>query len=411
MFMNRPECVPGTMFGLENSSTDANKFYSIMLDARAINVSANMCDIAEKLVAGEKENAKMALERLWALKKNLTAEKNGTIDLLIRFYQEKLDVLRVKEEHIRKVSKDSRGLLEEKRKKDEEIASVKQQISDCTRELKELKAKFDRLTIKEAELSLIESQVRKELDVNENEIVNGLYEIILAEQGRDDTLEDMPKDMHVNASATAPGPSRQEAEPLPVDAKPDDDPSATIPPQSTTPQQAVQPISAPQADIFRAADTIGMVPVSRVLVMEEKPPFPRFVVKTTNGRVIGEYFFESSVAKESRHYIFNTRFFARAIMQNTRHLKTRFDQALFNELLQMIQDAYKRVTEKPRHYFEVATNEILNQNTLKQLWLDAKTRSYEEVERFCGRLMAKIDTMGGNYRTMLQEQMTRCLKK
>lgn len=186
------EGIPNTMSGLENSSTDANKFYSIMLDARAIKVSANMCDIAEKLVQCEKENAKQALEQLWALKKNLTSEKNGTIDLLIKFYQEKIDMLRAKEEHIRKVSTDSRGLLEEKRKKDEEIASIKQQISDCSGEMKEMKANLDRLTIKEAELSLIESQVRKELDNNENEIVNGLYEIILAEPGRDDAPENTP---------------------------------------------------------------------------------------------------------------------------------------------------------------------------------------------------------------------------
>jgi hypothetical protein len=387
------EGVQNTMFGLENSSTDANKFYSIMLDARAIKVSANMCDIAEKLVMGEKENAKMALERLWALKKNLTAEKNGTIDLLIRFYQEKLDVLREKEEHIRKVSKDSRGLLEEKRKKDEEIASVKQQISDCSRELKETNAKLERLTVKEAELTLIESQVRKELDSNENEIVNGLYEIILAEQGRDGTPEDMPKD----PPAVAPEPLQKKPDPLPMkDAVETDTPA--------------RPLISPISDPISPLDA-GMEPVSRITVMQEKLPFPRFIVKTTNGRVIGEYFFESTVAKEARHYIFNTKFFAQAVMQNLHQLKTRFDQAVFNELLQMIQDVYKRVTEKPQYHFEVATNEILNQNTLKQLWLEAKMRSYEEVERFCARVAAKIETMGGNYRTMLQEQMVRCLRK
>jgi hypothetical protein len=396
--MNQLEGVPNTMFGLENSSTDANKFYSIMLDARAIKVSANMCDIAEKLVMGEKENAKRALEQLWALKKNLTSGKNTTIDLLIRFYQEKIDVLRAKEEHIKKVSKDSRGLLEEKRKKDEEIASVKQQINDCARELKELKAKLDRLTIKEAELSLIESQVRKELDVNENEIVNGLYEIILAEQGHDEPAEDAPVPPQAQEMQQPQAKSDDETS---MQIEGADRPAQPVPP---APVAAAQPIAADDA-----ADA-DMVPVSRVLVMEEKPPFPRFIVKTTTGRVIGEYFFDGGVAKEARHYIFNTRFFARAAAQNIHMLKTKFDQAVFNELLQMIQDVYKRVTEKPHHHFEVATNEILNGNSLKQLWLEAKMRSYDEVERFCARLLAKIETMGGNYRTMLQEQMTRCLK-
>jgi hypothetical protein len=53
-------------------------------------------------------------------------------------------------------------------------------------------------------------------------------------------------------------------------------------------------------------------------------------------------------------------------------------------------------------------NEMLNEKTLKQLWMDAKMRLYDEVERFCARVLAKIETMGQNYRTLLQEQMERC---
>jgi hypothetical protein len=74
----------------------------------------------------------------------------------------------------------------------------------------------------------------------------------------------------------------------------------------------------------------------------------------------------------------------------------------------MIQDAYKRITTNPKLHFEISLNEILNEKTLKQLWLDAKMRSYDEVERFCARLLAKIETMGQNYTTLLQEQMERC---
>jgi hypothetical protein len=74
----------------------------------------------------------------------------------------------------------------------------------------------------------------------------------------------------------------------------------------------------------------------------------------------------------------------------------------------MIQDAYKRITTNPKLHFEISLNEILNDKTLKQLWLDAKMRSYDEVERLCARLLAKIETMGQNYTTLLQEQMERC---
>jgi hypothetical protein len=388
--MNRIEGLRNTVFGLEKSTTDANRFYSILLDARSVKVAANMCDIAEKLVVGEKENAKAALEQLWALKKNLVMEKNGTIDLLINFYQEKIDVLRSKEEYIKKVARDSRGLLEEKRKKDEEIASVKQQIGDCTREVRELTTKLEKLTIKEQELILIESQLKKELNVNENEIVNGLYEIILAQQESGDRP---PRDGAAGARDDDAGRS------LPV-SDGADTLSAAVPkpPADLQPCQGI------------AAENEASVPVSRVVVLEEEPPFPRSVVKTTAGRVIGEYYYDATIRKSERHYILNTRFFARVVAHTARTCKTRYDQAVFYELLQIIQDAYKRITTNPLLHFEISTNEILNEKTLKQSWLDAKMRSYDELERFCARLLAKIDAMGQNYPTLLREQMERCIQ-
>ncbi|MBN1760551.1 MAG: hypothetical protein JW863_19640, partial [Chitinispirillaceae bacterium] len=190
--MRRVERISESLFGIENSTVDPNKFYSILLDARAASVSENMCDIAEKLLAGEKENAKGALEHLWKLKKNLFSGKNATIDMLIAYYQEKMDVLRGKEEYLKKVSLDSRNLLEEKRKKDEEVATVKQQVADCTKELNELSRKLEKLRIKEQELELIEHQLNEELHRNENEIVNGLYEIILTQQEPIDEPEPSP---------------------------------------------------------------------------------------------------------------------------------------------------------------------------------------------------------------------------
>jgi hypothetical protein len=383
--MNKTENFQNTLSGLEKSTTDVNRFYSILLDARSVKVAANMCDIAEKLVGGEKENAKIALERLWALKKNLVVEKNGTIDLLINFYQEKIDVLRSKEEHIKKVARESRGLLEEKRKKDEEIASVKQQIGDCTRELKELNTKLEKLNIKEQELALIESQLNKELNVNENEIINGLYEIILAQQ---DQADRPPPD--------EPAQLREEGKPqdqadLFSDALP-------------------KPPADLQARDSGAATDEASVPVSRVAVLEEEPPYPRSVVKTSDGRVIGEYFYDSAVLKSDRHYMLNTRFFARVVGHAARSCRSRYDQTVYYELLQIIQDAYKRITTNPKLHFEIATNEILNEKTLKQLWLDAKMRLYDELDRFCSRLLAKIDAMGQNYPTLLREQMERCRK-
>jgi hypothetical protein len=380
--MNRTGGPGDSLFGLEKSTSDVNRFYSILLDARSVKVATNMCDIAEKIIVGEKDNAKVALDQLWALKKNLVGANNGTIDLLINFYQEKIDILRAKEEHIKKVARDSRGLLEDKRKKDEEIASVKQQIGDCTREIRELNTKLEKLTIKEQELSLIEQQLKKELNVNENEIVNGLYEIILAQQDSSDRGQG-------DDANTAKQGATDRTTPLDNDVP-------------RPPLELLPPATG------RASDEAS-VPVSRVLAVEEEPPFPRSVVKTTAGGVIGEYFYDAKTPKSERHYIFNTRFFARVAVHHVRQCKTRYDQATYYELLQMIQDAYKRITTNPKLHFEISLNEILNEKTLKQLWLDAKIRSYDEVERLCARLLAKIGTMGQNYTTLLQEQMERCV--
>lgn len=138
------------------------------------------------------------------------------------------------------------------------------------------------------------------------------------------------------------------------------------------------------------------------------PPFPKSVVKTTKGRVIGEYFYEGKAYKNERHYIFNTAFFSEKLLDYIKQLKQKFDLSVYAEMLQMIQDAYKRITDNTRLHFEVATNEILNEKTLKQLWQDAKLRSMVDVERLGMRLRAKIDALGNNYIAMLHEQMQRC---
>lgn len=397
--MRRIERIPESIFGMENSSVDANRFYTILLDAKAANVSENMCDIAEKLLSGEKENAKIALEQLWNLKKNLVTESNNTIDLLINFYQDKMDILRTKEEYIKKVSRDSRDLLEEKRRKDEEFASIKQQIIECNNELRELSSKLEKLKVKEQELSLIEQQLKQELNSNENEIVNGLYEIILSQQGKDqqDSLkeEDDALNQDYQSVIDAIKPVKDEVE------KKQDLP---IMPEESLASNEQQPEN-PADDTEISAVASGAVVKE---VIPQAPPFPKSVVKTTRGRVIGEYYYDSSVYKNKRHYIFNSRYFYEQLSMNVKLLRQRFDQNIYSEIQKMIEDAHNRISESDKLHFEVSTNEILNVRTLKKLWQDVKNRDIDEVDRFSNRLRAKIDMLGLNYTIMLQEQMKRC---
>lgn len=392
--MRRFERAPESLFGLETSSVDSNKFYSILLDARAASVSENMCDIAEKLLVGEKENAKIALEQLWNLKKNLLTENTGTIDLLINFYQSKMDVLRNKEERIKKVSRDSRTLIEEKRKRDEEIANVKQQIGDCAKELDELTSKLETLKTKEQELILIDTQLKKELNTNENEIVNGLYEIILTQQEG------------IESDAIARRTIQETVSKI-------ENPINTV--EQKTPEISEIKITETKNESFDdnneplALDSAVSQQVQQIVV-NDIPAYPKSVVKTTRGRVIGEYYYDGKVYKNERHYIFNSKFFSDHLVNSIKILRQHFDQTLYSEILQMIQDSYKRIAENKRLHFEISTNEILNDKALKQLWQDAKLRQFDEVERFCVRLRSKIDTLGNNYKAMLQEQMKRCLE-
>ena len=415
--MRRIDRVSDSVFGLNSSSVDSNRFYSILLDARAATVSESMYDTAEKLLTGEKDNAKIALEQLWSLKKNMiSGENSGTIDMLIDYYQEKMDILRNKEEHIKKISKDSRNLLEEKRKKDEEIASVKQQISDCARELDELSAKQGKLKIKEQELSLIETQLKKELNINENEIVNGLYEIILTQREQESKFpslnrptaeenEKIEKQFKQPQMPEEVKEERVEKEPE-FEVRTEPAPVAVSEDKQGMGNEVLDETEQVQIPEKMEAD----IPLIKKEEYPEVPPYPKSVVKTTRGRVIGEYYYDGKVYKNERHYIFNSKYFSEQLNGAVQFIKQRFDQTVYSELLQMIQDAFKRITENNHLHFEISTNEILNEKSLKQVWQDTKVRSFDEVERFCNRLRAKIEALGSNYRSMLQEQMDRYSK-
>ncbi|MBD3344989.1 MAG: hypothetical protein GF401_08005 [Chitinivibrionales bacterium] len=386
--------------GLSRSTVDSNRLYSILLDARASSISENIYDVSEKIVVDEKQNAKEVLEKLWTLKKNMHEGDTGTIDLLIQHYQSKLDVLRGKEEHIKKVSKDSRGLLEEKRKKDSEIATVKQEIEDCTAEIKALTAKLEKAKIKEQELILIENQLKKELRINENEIINGLYEIILPQYQADDQNEIDQKETGEIRRDEITGDSSDESPDSANDSVNADDSSNYTDQGSTS--DILDDIEEP---VEKSADEIHALYVQ--IEKEDSERFPRSVVKTTRGVVIGEYYYDPKVYKNKRQYIYNSLYFLEQMSKMVQSLGETFDQVTYKEAQQMARDAHRRISENPNLHFEVSTNEILNAKSLRGLEGHLKEREYKEVQSFCSRLHAKIEALGSNYRIMLREQMGR----
>ena len=407
-----------SFIGDTGSTPDANKLYSILLDTRASSVSETMYDIVERILKNEKDNSKSALEQLWSLKKNLDQEdEQSTIDLLINFYQEKMNVLRKKEEHIKKVSRDSRELLEEKRKRDSEVAMVKQEISDCTGEMERLNIKLSELKVKEQELTLIEKQLQKELRVNANEVVNGLYEIILTSQEGSEAGFSLDKELQEESTEVKTKEVEEEKEVEEIEdvektqevEKEDIEKAKAFKPEEETEIPEERHIAKEETDILeRDVDLFG----EHATVLEKKKveivaPFPKSVVKTTRGIVIGEYYYDPKVYKNNRHYVYNSNFFRIHLFNLINSLSNRFDQSLNGEALQMIQDAYKRISEKSHLHFEISTNEILNKNALKDLWQKVRNREYEDVLATCNKLKAKIEALGKNYGVMLTEQMAR----
>jgi hypothetical protein len=405
--MKRVEGLRESLLSLSKSSTDSNRLYSILLDARVSAEAENIHDTVERLLDSEKENAKSALEHLWELKKNLhSAGEATTLDLLIQFYQNKIDVLRGREEHIRKINKDSRELLEEKRKRDAEIASIKQQISEGTREITDLTEKIDRLKIKEQELILIETQVRKELSVNENEVINGLYEIIMPMEREDDG----------RGAEAAEAPAGEEAAPVREEVRPKPEGKLISGATELDLESLLSKKPEVKQEEIVELDSIKEKEVSTAEIatelykraeLQEKPPLPKSVVKTTGGKVIGEYYYDPNAYKNRRHYIFNSRFFAEQLRIAVNLLEENTDQAAYTGMLQMIQDAYKRLTENGNIHYENATNEILNEKSLREVWQLARAKSYKDLKPFCARIKAKLEMLGTNYSPMLREQMQR----
>ena len=140
---------------------------------------------------------------------------------------------------------------------------------------------------------------------------------------------------------------------------------------------------------------------------EQPPVYPKSVVKTTRGRVVGEYYYDATSYKNKRHYIFNSKFFLEQLSYSLNALKIAHNDEVYGELLQMLQDACKRIAENPSMHFEIATNGLLNDKTLKELWQQIKSKNYREAAQFAKRLNAKIAALGANYRPILKEQMTR----
>ncbi len=306
-------------------------------------------DLTESILEDEEESAKNALSQLWDLKNNLDSEQSTqTVDLLISYYQSKIDMLRSRERKIRSISEDSRELLKEKIRGDRELKTVKNSVEKCKQGIVVLERKLKELEVKEAELTLITRQVTTELTANNTEVINGLYEVILA---------------------------RNDDSPNPL------------------------PVLTPCNDINMMAD---IDPEFSPEPLKLKSPFPVTKVQTKDGTTIAQYYTGKTIYGTQR-MIFNSFFFAEKLRKKIPHL---FSVDTRTELLLAIRDALHKIEKNPDAVqFETSCNELINPAKLLQLERALTENNSADYTEFSDRLTSKITALGKNYCRLLIEQM------
>ncbi|MFP4521961.1 MAG: hypothetical protein ACLFQK_07445 [Fibrobacterota bacterium] len=358
-----------------------NRIFSAVINTKAQRGAGNLFETSESIVDREKENSKKALEELWLLKKNSKTGETETLDLLIEYYQEKLDTVRLKEEKISKISKHSLDLLDERKIKGREIAQLSQELKDCIQEIKFLSAKKDRLEKKESELKADDAKIQKELLQNEGDVLGGLYNIIMANEELKkpvkETVSSAPPQEALSEKASAPGS------------------------EMSVRKRPLEVLETGDVDLSNTEQLILQPPP-----LLEKPPFPKSVVKTDAGKVLGEYYYDSALFKEKRQYIFNSRFFLDQLSSAVKICTRKYSEPVYMDMLLMCVDIQNRVKNRPNIHFEISTNEILNPQSLNLLIQNIKSKDFGEVLKYCDRLAAKTNKLGQNYNSILKEQMS-----
>ncbi|OGJ94038.1 MAG: hypothetical protein A2248_11835 [Candidatus Raymondbacteria bacterium RIFOXYA2_FULL_49_16] len=170
---------PITINGPASPVAGNNRIFDALKKAETERGQENMFDISGRMIEREKENSKRALEELWLLKKSGREEDAKTIDMLIDYYQKKIDNVREKEERLKSIGKESVKLIDEKRKWQKDLAQIIQELEECTQEIDFLRAKQEKLRLKEKEVKEKSETLFQKLSTNEKEVIDSLYTVII----------------------------------------------------------------------------------------------------------------------------------------------------------------------------------------------------------------------------------------
>jgi len=162
--------------GLVKPKLQDNRIFHALTTAYENNQQQEIYGATENIVRREKELCELALGDLKRLSGK--SDPDGTLKLVLDHYQQRLDVAKEKEEKINHLSEDSRKMMEEYKKRTQELADVKRTLMESQSKLRDLAKSTEKLIKKEEELRFIETNLRSELDKNKRNLINGLYEIV-----------------------------------------------------------------------------------------------------------------------------------------------------------------------------------------------------------------------------------------
>ncbi|MDB5105796.1 MAG: hypothetical protein JWP91_3485 [Fibrobacteres bacterium] len=432
--------------GLVKPKLQDNKIFHALTTAYENNQQQEIYGATENIVRREKELCELALADL----KRLAGGKNdpdGTLKLVMDHYQQRLHVASEKEERINHLSEDSRKMMEEYKKRTQELADVKRNLMESQTKLRELAKNTEKLLKKEEELRFIETNLRTELDKNKRNIINGLYEIVtdLPDQGHEAAPVQAP--LAIPPAQERPKPASIERPAVEVPKAHQSDPVIQEPQRPFTEglfRKASDPLaveesifgkslpvssesvwtrdkamgggpafpfgqSAPAAPAVPSPNTIplspregGMVEKAARLKMFEpgKALCSKSMVKTPEGEVISEYFYSPLHPKEGRHYIFNSLYAVWSLLS----LKAKDEDAFQERIETVFTDLLSRLDHSQNIHLESFLSEEINKDVLGRMLDTPRSDRMAFFDTMAHRLLNRIESVGPGRAGLIDHQ-------
>ncbi|HKP97729.1 MAG TPA: hypothetical protein VJ385_18460 [Fibrobacteria bacterium] len=437
--------------GLVKPKLQDNKIFHALTTAYENNQQQEIYGATENIVRREKELCEMALGDLKKLAGG-KSDPDGTLKLVMDHYQQRLSVAREKEEKINHLSEDSRKMMEEYKKRTQELADVKRNLMESQSKLRELAKTTEKLLKKEEELRFIETNLRTELDKNKRDIINGLYEIVtdLSDQAPE-AAPAAPAGPPARPEPVAVRPAAPPVQPIqerPVAEKivpPSpgpmlQEPQAKEPARSFTEglfRKAANPL-APEESIFgKALPPSAEAVWTRDKVLGSGPAFPigqaaapvpspnglrdgglvdkaarlkmfepgkslcnKSMVKTPEGEVISEYFYSPLHPKEGRHYIFNSLYAVWSLLS----LKARDEDAFQERVETVFTDLLSRLEHSQNIHLESFLSEEINKEVLARVLATPRGGRSALIDSLAARLLSRIESVGPGRAGLIDHQ-------